>query len=139
MGRSIVESLEITQMIVPEVDLKINIIDDKETVKVDPVPFNEWHYYLDALHSATELMTAELEQLPDVDQINELKEVSVDIESLVICLRLFYISTMQSLERSIKKNPDLAEKFDRLSEKDVRRMQRVSKYRSINTYEEDTE
>ena len=111
MGHRLLKFLETTQMIVPEVDLALS--EEAGMVRLNPVPITDWHYYFDAMDCAGKLLVEELNELPDVDAIQEVKFIVEDLESLVVSLRVFYTATMDQLDENRNITDEQIERFSR--------------------------
>lgn len=123
MDLNLVESLETSQMIIPEVNLGLETKDG--ILHLNHVAFTDWHYYLDALESANALVCDDMDKLPDISYINEIKEISSDISSLLISLKIFYINTLESMPKKFSNSDPELEEEDHIRDK----CQRFAKYR----------
>lgn len=100
MKATIEEVLETTQMIVPEIDLKVSM--HGEEVHMQAVPLNYWHYYINAIEKASDLLVEELRELPDLEVITELETVATDLNSLISAFNLFYHLTLREIEQAVE-------------------------------------
>lgn len=119
------EALAVTQMIVPEVDLCIEEIGDDDT-EILPVPFQQWHYYINAMHNASELLLEELGSLPDVKPVTGIETIAQDLNCLIASFSMFYMCSLNELFKASKMQEDLQQK----DKEDVdATFKRFSKYR----------
>lgn len=114
------QALRTTQMIVPEVDLGLERLEnDKFQVGMVPLPY--WGYYFDAIENASDLLLTRLGELPDVKPVTEIESIAEDIGCLVTALSLFYICTMNEVERINKNVNKDVKRFDKYRKKINRR------------------
>jgi hypothetical protein len=112
--------LEITQMIVPEIDISYQIKENQ--IYIPGIEFKDWHYYLDAMENASDLLLIELAKLPDVAPITEIEPISTDLNCLISFLNMSYFAMKKKLE-------EIDQKYKSSSNDDLTRF---SRYRSNN-------
>ncbi len=123
MKVTIEKALEITQMIVPEVDISYEIRDNR--IYVPGVEMHDWKFYLSAMENASDLLIMELDKQPDVYPITEIEPIATDLNCLITCMNMFYLSMMSQLEEIYQKS---ISKSKASSDSDLKRF---SKYRKI--------
>lgn len=103
------QALEITQMIVPEIELSYKKVGN--SLHITGIPIEHWHFYLNAMENASDMLLTELDKLPDVPPITEIEPIATDINCLITCFNMFYFGMIKELKASYEKsnsssNPD---------------------------------
>ena len=114
------QALRTAQMIVPEIDLGLERL-DTENLQVGMVPLPYWCFYLDAMENASELLRTRLGDLPDVNPVTEIDAIAEDLGCLITSMTLFYMCTMNEVERMNKKVSKDIKRFDKYRKRTNRR------------------
>lgn len=124
------EALSVTQMIIPEIDLEIK--NEGGDVRITAVALPDWHYYIDAMENASDLLLDELGALPDIKPVIGIEAIALELNCLITSFNMFYECTIDELIRFNKQNKaqNKAQNID--TEKDVNDaiFTRFSKYRA---------
>ena len=102
MKISIEKALEVTQMIVPEIDISYKIVGNE--IHVPGIPLNDWHYYINAMENASDMLLSELWKLPDVTPVTEIEPIASDLNCLITCFNMFYFGMMKELTELYEKS-----------------------------------
>ena len=128
MKIDIFKAVEITQMIVPEIKIECKRVGDD--FHITAVRVNEWNYYIEAMHNASDMLLEELWKLPDVSPITEIEPIATDLNCLISCFHTFYVGMMKELEEICQ---EYTENLPPEPEKDPdSELKRFSRYRRNN-------
>ncbi len=106
------QALEITQLIVPEIDLKVQKKDDGH-LEIFAVPMNYWNLYINAMENASDVLLEDLQKLPDVPPYVEIEAIAQDINCLITSFNMFYMCTMEEIARHLKPVQIKMNRYDR--------------------------
>ncbi len=110
------QALEITQMIVPEIDLKVEKKEDGH-LEIFAVPMNYWNLYLNAMENASDVLLDDLHKLPDVSPYIEIEAIAQDINCLITSFNMFYMCTMDEIGRHLQPVQLKIKRYDRYKKK----------------------
>ena len=109
------EALEVAQMIVPEIDLGLKT--DNDRIQVTAVPLCHWHFYLNAMENASDMLLHELSTLPDIKPITELEPIAQDLSCLITTINTFYFCMMDDLAKINDSQDQNIERFSKYRKK----------------------
>jgi len=94
------EALETTQMIVPEVDLKVKWVGGN--IHIQAVQIDLWYLYINAMENASDMLLNELGRLPDLKPVIEIEGIASDLGCLISSFNMFYQCMMDEIRRAYK-------------------------------------
>lgn len=110
MNTHLVDALRVAQLIVPEIDLDLTEKDG--AIHVHTVPLSEWYYYFSAIDCISKFMIKELNDLPDVEKINTLIEMSENLDSLLVSLKIFYLTAMDEIGKDNEEEGEIVKPYN---------------------------
>lgn len=124
------EALSVTQMIIPEIDLEIQ--SERGDVQIASVSLADWHYYIDAMENASDLLLDELGALPDIKPVIGIEAIALELNCLITSLNMFYECTIEELIKLSKQNrpQNRQQNTDPEKEENDAIFSRFSKYRA---------
>ncbi len=124
------EALSVTQMIIPEIDLEIK--NEGGDVRITAVALPDWHYYIDAMENASDLLLDELGALPDIKPVIGIEAIALELNCLITSFNMFYECTIDELIRFNKQNKAQNRDQNIDTEKEINDaiFSRFSKYRA---------